>query len=277
MTEIDYARFPELLEHARDAGTAARWELLRSFQQGWGYEPSGDRERTRTGEADEASGRVDPTLPIPAALAEWWDLPFNSFADQPRLYWTHPEWPPTVRPDPSGYGASEALPRDNPFVGPEEDLRVCVFMAEYQYGNEWGYPAARGALADPPVLVTAEDDDGGDGWVLQSHSLSEFFLQLAVNRLPEHFGWAAGESEIAPETVTRLHKHLTPLGLLPWRELGARSEYFGGPDVIVRHDTGLHDLALTAYGRTEEAVHELAGTLGIEWSEGIGEPASHGV
>ncbi|MFD7433792.1 hypothetical protein [Streptomyces sp. NPDC059861] len=277
MTEIDYARFPERLAHARGADTAARWELLRSFQEEWGYEPSGDRERVRTDDADEASGPVDPTLAIPAALAEWWDLPFNSFADQPRLYWTHLEWPPTIRPDPAGHGVRGALPPDNPFVGPEEDLRVCVFMAEYQYANEWGYPAARSALADPPVLVAAEDDDGKEGWMPQSHSVSEFFLQLAVNRLPEHFGWTAGESEIAPETVTRLRAHLSPLGLLPWRELGARSEYFGGPDVIVRHDTGMHDLALTAYGRTEEAVRTLAESLGIEWSEGIGEPESHGV
>jgi hypothetical protein len=238
VTEIDYGRFHERLEHARRAGTAARWELLRDFQEEWGYRPSGSPRTGPEEETDEdGRERIDPSLPVPAALRAWWELPYNSFADRPGLYWTHPEWPPTLRPDPTGYGVADGLPADNPFVGPDEDLRVCVFMAEYQYCNEWGHPAARAHLDDPPVLVFAEDDDGKDAWHLQSHSVSEFFLHLAVNRLPAHFGRKV-YADPSPETVARLRTHLRPLGLLPWRELTSCARYFGGQDVIVQHDTG---------------------------------------
>ncbi|MFD9007293.1 hypothetical protein ACFV0T_41285 [Streptomyces sp. NPDC059582] len=274
MTEIDYGLFHDRLERARGEGTAARWELLRAFQQEWGYEPTVGR-RWERGEPDaDDLARVDRSLPVPPALEEWWDLPFNSFADRPRLYWTHPEWPPTLRPDPTGYGVSDALPADNPFVGPDEDPRVCVFMAEYEYCNEWGYPAARSALADPPVLVAARDEEGRDVWLAQSHSVSEFFLQLAVTRLPAHYGWCVEQHRVTPETLDRLRARLRPTGLLPWRELGSRAVYFGGEDVVVRHDTGHGDFELVAYGRTEKSLTRLGDVLGLDWSEYLCAPES---
>ncbi|MEU0009022.1 hypothetical protein ABZ079_33360 [Streptomyces sp. NPDC006314] len=52
--------------------------------------------------------------------------------------------------------------------------------------------------------------------------------------------------------------------------------YFGGRDVIVQHDTGYGDWVITAYGRTEEALHRLADSLGLDWSKEIGEPEGHG-
>ncbi|MBC2878793.1 MULTISPECIES: hypothetical protein [Streptomyces] len=295
-TEIDYGRFAERLEAARrvaatePAGSAARWELLRAFQEEWGYEPTGGARWERdepdahkeyvTGlrpAAPEGDGTdaepddVDRSLPIPAALDEWWDLPFNSFADRWRLYWTNPVWPPTVRPDPTGYGVADGLPRDNPFTGPDEDPRVCVLMAEDQFCNEWGYPAARAHLVDPPVLVTVEDRE----WTLQSHSVSEFFLALAAVRLPDHYGWTVEEPELTPEAMARLREVLRPMGLLPWRELGAHTEFLGGPDVIAQHNTGYGDTELAFYGRTEAALHRLAAALGTDWSEEIAEPESH--
>ncbi|MEV4505653.1 hypothetical protein [Streptomyces klenkii] len=291
MTEIDYGRFHEWLEEARSAaaggstdGGAARWDLLRRFQQEWGYEPAGGPGRERE-EADghtesdalvdEEADDVDSSLAIPAALDQWWALPYNSFTDRAELYETNPVRPPTVRPDPTGYGVSGALPQVNPFVGPDEDLRVCVFMAENQYCNEWGYPAARSGLADPPVLVSARDDDGQEAWLLQSRSVSEFFLHLAVARLPAHYGWTVEEGVVSPQVVAGLREHLRPLGLLPWRELGARTEFFGGPDVIVAHNTGYGDSELVAYGRTERALQRLAERLGVDWSEWICAPESH--
>ncbi|QLE75645.1 hypothetical protein FGW37_32245 [Streptomyces rectiverticillatus] len=297
MTEIDYGQFHEWLQQARSAAPDARWELLRRFQEGWGYEPTGgerwEREEpdahktyvsglkagagagSSDAPVDDEPDDVDPSLAIPAALDEWWELPFNSFADRWRLYWTNPVWPPTVRPDPTGYGVAGGLPPENPFTGPSEDLRVCVFMAEDQYCNEWGYPAARSHLADPPVLVSALDDDEQEAWVLQSRSVSEFFLLLAVTRLPAHYGWTVQEGSTGPEVLARLREKLRPMGLLPWRELGARTEFFGGPDVIVAHDTGYSDFELVAYGRTGHALERLAETLGVDWSESICEPRSH--
>ncbi|MFI9306925.1 hypothetical protein [Streptomyces triculaminicus] len=130
-------------------------------------------------------------------------------------------WPPTIRPDPSGYGASDGLPSGNPFVGPGDDRRVCVFMAENQYCNEWGYPAAHAHLADPHVLVSGLDEEHEPVWLLQSHSVSEFLLQLAVTRLPADYGYIVEDNKVDPEVVTRLRAHLRPMGFLPWRELGA--------------------------------------------------------
>ncbi|WFB05660.1 hypothetical protein LRS74_00500 [Streptomyces sp. LX-29] len=290
MTEIDYGRFHERLEQARGASVSGaavaggRWELLRAFQEEWGYRPTdGNRWEPEMPDAHKAyvsalktaaedsaatgSEDVDRSLAIPAALDEWWDLPFNSFADRPEVYETNPVWPPTVRPDPTGYGVSGGLPDGNPFTGPGEDLRVCVFMAENQYCNEWGYPAAHAHLADPQVLVSGVDEEGKPAWVPQSHSISEFLLQLAVTRLPADFGSIVEETEVAPEVVDRLRSALRPMGFLPWLELGAHTEYFGGLDVIVAHNTGYGDFELAAYGRTERALERLADTLGLDWSE----------
>ncbi|MEU6716300.1 hypothetical protein ABZ897_32955 [Nonomuraea sp. NPDC046802] len=275
----------EWTEHAAD--TAPRWELLREFQEAWGYvQPDGgprwprwtedERQvyvkRLESGEFgenedDDLFAGVDLALPVLKALDEWWDLPFNSFTHQPRLYWTNPVWPPTVRPDPSGYGVSEGLPPGNPFTGPDTDMRVCVMMAENQYCNEWGYPAADSAQPDPRVLVS-----DGEDWVLQSRSVSEFFLQLAVQRLPTHFGHTVCIG-MAPEGLAeRIRAELPALGLLPWRELGEQTTAYGAPDAIVFHDEGMGDFEIIAAGRTAGALERLAREFGLDWTDEIREP-----
>ncbi|MCO6010510.1 hypothetical protein NE236_36680 [Actinoallomurus purpureus] len=301
--KIDYGRFAERLrrvmprwgdrdrmapeefaEHLADTGP--RWDLLRVFQEEWGYEPPGGEpawprwseseheayvRRLRaewTGEEEDAFARCDLTLPVPAALDEWWDLPFNSFTYRPRLYWTNPEWPPTVRPDPSGYGVSDGLPPDSPFVAPDDDHRVCVFKAEYQYCNEWGYLAAEAGLPDPRVLVSSED-----GWVVQAGSISEFFLQLAVMRLPAHFGWTVRLYEAEPGVVDRVRRDFPELGLLPWRELGSRAVVHGAPDALIYLDDGGYaDFSFLVHARTRTALEEVARTLGVDWSDEIESP-----
>ncbi|GAA2071236.1 hypothetical protein [Actinomadura alba] len=306
MTEIiDYGRFAERLrrvmprwdvrertspeefaEHLAD--TSPRWTLLREFQEEWGYEtPDGGPVWPRwsedehkaylrrlkaaaTGEEDDRFAAVDMTLPIPRALDEWWDLPFNSFTHRPSLYWTNPEWPPTVRPDPTGYGVADGIPEDSPLAGPGDERRVCVFKAEYQYCNEWGYLAAESALADPKVLVSIED-----GWVTQSRSVTEFFLQLAVERLPAHYGWSVHLYEAEPELVERVRRTFPELGLLPWRELGTETVTYGAPDAIIYHDVReFSDFPFIVHARTRAALERVAGTLGVDWTDQLEEPAA---
>ncbi|WP_344283506.1 hypothetical protein [Actinomadura napierensis] len=254
MTEIiDYGRFADRL-----APPHPRWDLLRQFQDEWGYQvPAGavpwpkwseseHRAYVRalkegwTGEEEDPFEGVDLALPIPAALDEWWDLPFNSFTYSPRLYWTNPEYPPTLRPDPSGYGVAEGLPEANPFVEPGGDLRLCVFKAEYQYCNEWGYLACEAGQDDPRVLVSVDEDE----WVLQARSISEFFVLLAAVRLPSHFGWSVqlvdGDFADGPPPRDRIEAAYRPMGFQNWRELGADTALFGGPrrDRPARHRHG---------------------------------------
>ncbi|MQY05584.1 WD40 repeat domain-containing protein [Actinomadura macrotermitis] len=272
---IDYGRFAERLR--RPAG---RWDLLRGFQEEWGYEvpqdarswerdaPNEHKEYVR-GLSGEDGDDSDPSLPIPEALGEWWDLPFNSFVHSARLYETNPEWPPTLRPDPTGYGVSDALPPGSPFMPANGDPRLCVFMAENQYCNEWGYLAADSAEPDPRVLVST-----GDDWVLQAASVSQFFLHLAVDRLPRHFGWTVEVSELPGEVLERLRAAYPPLGLEPWCELGRHVTAYGAPDAILFHDTGIGDFELVATGRTEEALREVARVLEVDWDEWICEPES---
>ncbi|WP_329242433.1 hypothetical protein OG417_44075 [Actinoallomurus sp. NBC_01490] len=300
---IDYGRFAERLRQVmprwadRDrmspeefaahlADTGPRWELLRAFQEEWGYEPPGGEPRwprwsedehrayvrrlkeEATGEEEETFADVDLTLPIPAALDEWWDLPFNSFTYRPRLYWTNPVWPPTVRPDPTGYGVSDGLPPDNPFVGPDADHRVCVFKAEYEYCNEWGYLAAEAGQADPRVMVST-----GEGWVPQSGSVSEFFLQLALMRLPSYYGWTVRLYEAEPDVERRVQQNFPAMGLLPWRELGNRTVVYGAPDAIVYLDgEGYADFGFVVHARSRAALEGVARTLGVDWSEEIESP-----
>ncbi|MBX6766729.1 MAG: hypothetical protein IRY90_06200 [Actinomadura rubrobrunea] len=291
MTEaIDYGRFQERLRAADSTG--ARWELLRQFQREWGYvEPGGDPVWPREAEssfhaalrelaaeelgddADDPLADVDLSLPIPQALDEWWDLPFNSFTYRPRLYFTHPVWPPEVRPSPSGFSSDEdGLPEQNPFVAPDADRRVCVFKTEYQMCNEWGYLAAEADQSDPRVVVSTQD-----GWQLQARSISEFFLQLAVERIPAYYGWSIYLSDKDLENASGIGERLVaayrPMGLLPWRELMADCVVYGAPDAIIHYDRGGHvDFPLMIQARNREALLRTARTLGVKATDDVIQP-----
>ncbi|WP_344839770.1 hypothetical protein [Actinocorallia longicatena] len=249
---IDYGRFAERL-----ARKESRWGLLEEFQREWGYvDPGGEPQVTREG---EAPGFVlEEAGPLPAALVEWWDSPVNSFAFRPRLYWTHSAWPPA--------GTDTA---DDP---PGDEIRVV--MSEYQYVNQWGYLASEAGHDDPKVMVNT-----GAGWVEQSRSISEFFLQLAMERLPAHFGWglrvARKTVEDDPEIVERLRATHREMGFLPWQEMGTDSLSYGGPDVIVRHGRGPGaDYAIVVQARTRAALTATLESLGITWAEEDVDPPS---
>ncbi|MEU6040732.1 hypothetical protein ABZ801_35575 [Actinomadura sp. NPDC047616] len=248
---IDYGRFAERLAADRPV-----LQLLDEVQREWGYEdPGGEPLVTRAGEAP--GYEPDESDPVPAALVEWWDSPVNSFAFRPRLYWTHSVWPPS---------GPDSL--DDP---PGDEIRV--FMAEYQYLNQWGYLASEAHLPDPKVLVSSFD-----GWVVQSRSVSEFFLQLAMERLPATFGWSfrvrRAEVEADPAIVERLQAAYRDIGLLPWQEAGTDALTYGGPDVLIRHGRGPGaDFAVVVQARTREALVQALDTLGVAWTdEGISAP-----
>ncbi|GAB3988232.1 hypothetical protein GCM10029978_110080 [Actinoallomurus acanthiterrae] len=242
---IDYGRFGERLARQR-----TRWDLLDEVQREWGYEdPGGEPLVTREGEAP--GYELDESDPIPAALVEWWDSPVNSFAFRPRLYWTHSQWPPS---------GPDSVP--NP-----QDDEIRVIMAEYQYVNQWGYLASEAHLPDPQVLVNTLD-----GWAVQSRSISEFFLQLAMERLPACFGWnlrirrAVVDGD--PAIVERLQASYRDLGLLPWQEMGTDALTYGAPDALIRHGRGPRAAyAIVIQGRTREAVVQVADTLGLTWTD----------
>ncbi|MGW2492019.1 WD40 repeat domain-containing protein [Streptomyces sp. NPDC001606] len=280
---IDYGRFAERLRRQQSTG---RWELLDAVQQEWGYEdPGGEPVASRWGGENSTYG-IDTSLPVPAALAEWWDSPVNSFSFRPRLYWTHTQWPPKIWVDEYGErdlhedddsydedaeldahldpARADGLPKDNPFLPPDApDRRICVFMSEYQYCNQWGYLAAEASEPDPRVLVST-----GSGWQLQSRSLSEFFVQLALERLPGTYGWTlrVGRADIegAPAVLERLRASYREVGLLPWQELGCDALMYGGPDVLISHGRGPGaGFALVIRGRTREALLQAVETLEI--------------
>ncbi|MCO6008306.1 hypothetical protein NE236_25340 [Actinoallomurus purpureus] len=242
---IDYGRFAERLAQERP-----RWELLDEVQREWGYEdPGGEPLVTREGEAP--GYELDESHPIPAALVEWWDSPVNSFAFRPRLYWTHSQWPPSAT--------------DTVADPPGDEIRV--IMAEYQYVNQWGYLASEAHLPDPKVMVNTHD-----GWVVQSRSISEFFLQLAMERLPAHFGWTLRVRRTVvdgdPAIVERLQASYRELGLPPWQEMGTDALSYGAPDALIRHGRGPGaDFAIVIQGRTREAVVQVAETLGLTWTD----------
>ncbi|MFH8489390.1 hypothetical protein [Streptomyces longisporoflavus] len=253
---IDYGQFADRL--ARQQGRA-RWALLDEVQREWGYvDPGGEPGHSRWGGENKKHG-VDWDLPIPLALNEWWDSPLNSFAFDPRLYWVHTQWPPTI----SELAADSAAG----LVGPGDDTRVCVFMSEYHYAHEWGYLAAEAELPDPRVVVSV----GGE-WVVQSRSLSEFLMQLAFERMPAHYGWTLrlgrGTVDADPGIVRRLESSYRELGLLPWQEMGTDALSYGAPDAVIRHGRGPGaDFKIVINARTREALLDVAGTLGVEWTD----------
>lgn len=253
---IDYGRFAERLRQWQQGGS--RWDLLDAVHREWGYEdPGGEPGHSRWGGENRRDG-IDWELPVPQALNEWWDSPLNSFAFNPRLYWVHTQWPPTV----SELGVAP----DSTLVAPGGDRRVCVFMSEYHYSHEWGYLAAEAELPDPRVVVSV-----GGAWVVQSRSLSEFLTQLTFERLPAHYGWTlrvrAATVDADPEIVRRLTASYRELGLLPWQEMGTDALSYGGPDAVIRHGRGPGaDFSLVVNARTRDALISVAETLGVDWS-----------
>ncbi|MEU7908576.1 hypothetical protein [Actinoplanes sp. NPDC049118] len=270
---VDYGMFATWL--AGCDGRGARWTLLRRFQREWGIDPDDEMpplwydtaRRALAGtvpppDGDDMLDGVDPALPVPRALDEWWRLPYNSFLYQPRLYWVHPVYPPKFE----ATSHAGPIPADDPLLHGTDDRRVCVFMAEYQYCNVWGYPAAQAAHADPVALVTTDD-----GWTVQADTLSGFFLHQAVYRIPRLLGFTATLDEAPPGFADA---DLPELGLRPWRQLGSNVTMYGAPDAIVYVDAtaGGSDQAFTAAARTEEALKNLTARLGIEASASVSPP-----
>ncbi|MFE0173474.1 WD40 repeat domain-containing protein [Streptomyces sp. NPDC059002] len=262
---IDYGQFADRLRQWQQGGS--RWELLDAVQREWGYEdPGGEPGHSRWGGENRRDG-IDWELPVPQALNEWWDSPLNSFAFNPRLYWVHTQWPPTIS-DLEVAADSDLLPAGG-------DRRVCVFMSEYHYSHEWGYLAAEAELPDPRVVVSI-----GGAWVVQSRSLSEFLMQLAFERMPAHYGWTlrirSTTVDADPEIVRRLTSSYRELGLLPWQEMGTDALSYGAPDAVVRHGRGPGaDFRIVINARTRDALIAVAETLGVDWSgdKAIRQPA----
>ncbi|GAB3830965.1 hypothetical protein ACFPIJ_30495 [Dactylosporangium cerinum] len=248
---INYGAFAQRLAQQAD-----RWSLLDEIHAEWGFQdPGGDPPHTREG-GENLAGEVDPGLPVPSALDEWWQRPVNSFLFNPRLYWTHSQWPPAV--------AGE-LPEQNPFTAAGDDRRVCGFMSEYHYSNTWGYLAAEAHLPDPRVLV-----DRGDGWVLQNRSISEFLLHLTLDRLPAAYGWSLtfGPDAAGADVVQRLREQYPELGLPPWQEMGVDAVLHGAPDALVSHGRGAgaaHPVLIRA--RSRDALTAVAESLGLTWDD----------
>lgn len=278
---LDYGTFAERLSSA-----TSRWDLLREFQEEWGYvvkpgsprwnrwsEDKHGKSVLALGGTDEFEG-VDPTLPIPATLDEWWELPCNTITQDDRPEWMHPwiqpVYPPTARAEPLEDGDMGPIPDDSDLVAPDADHRVCVFMIEGVYCVEWGYPAAEAHERDPRVLASVGWDERE--WVLQARSLSEFFLQLAVQRLPIALGWSTqiyqedvvdGDTD---ELVAKIKAELPALGFEPWRELGQDTIVHGGPDVLVHLAKG-ESGGIFLSGRTPQALLDLIARLGLERTE----------
>ncbi|MEV4252863.1 hypothetical protein AB0J52_06805 [Spirillospora sp. NPDC049652] len=241
---VDFGQFAGRLAGAAERG---RWDLLREVQRELGYEePGGEPLITRRGEAPG----FEPGDDVPAALVQWWDWHGNSFTYRPRLYWTHPHWPPS---------APEA-------AGNPSDDEIRVIMSKYQYVHQWGYRASEAEQwPDPPVWVNTSE-----GWTVQSGSISEFFLQLAVERLPAHFWWTmrVARDRVDGAMVDRLRANYQEMGLPAWREMATDSLSYGGPDVIIRHGRGPGaDYALVVHARTRDGLLQALGSLGAEWTD----------
>ncbi|MFC5182824.1 hypothetical protein [Actinomadura harenae] len=280
---IDYGTFADRLKAAPN-----RWDLLREFQEEWGYvirpgssrwnRPPEDKHELSVLALDDPDKDqfedADLTLPVPATLDEWWELPYNTIIQDDRPEWMHPwmqpVYPPTARAEPLEEGDMGPLPDDSDLVAPDADHRVCVFMIEGVYCVEWAYPAAEAHEPDPRVLASVGWDERE--WVLQARSLSEFFVQLAVQRLPIALGWSTQvyQEDVVDgdqtELVARIEAELPALGFEPWRELGMDTIVRGGPDVLVHIAKGACG-GIFLSGRTPQALLDLTARLGLERTE----------
>ncbi|MEU7908575.1 hypothetical protein [Actinoplanes sp. NPDC049118] len=254
---VDYGRFAQRLAACTDR--AGRWALLAQFEREWGVTPQPSEIFSWIDDlVDEDLEGVDAHLPVPAALDEWLRLPATSYTDEPHLYWSYLIYPPRVEED-----EDDDLEPDDPILAGATDLRMVRFLGRAFSDSRWGYPAALAGQADPPVVHS----DLSPGSV-QSRSLSEFVVHLAVMRLPWRHGFAIEVPQTTPELDAALDgAGLPQLGLPPWEEDGYWSvEVYGAPDAIVYRYPGE---VVWAVGRTRQALRDLAARIDPGWKPEI--------
>ncbi|MEU9114032.1 hypothetical protein AB0D04_20165 [Streptomyces sp. NPDC048483] len=229
---IDYGRFAERLT----APWPQRRQLVEEVQREFGYEAVVGTEK----KADVLLEVSD----VPEALAAWTASPVNSFFAHRGLYETSLQWPP------------------------EQAGEHSVFMTEYEGCCFWGYRTADAPLPDPAVWIGYPDDEDGP-WEPLSRSVTEWLVQMAVVRVLPEYAFNGGVRTFGTDEDVQgraVRAALPELGLLPWPETGNTFHFFGARDAIVvwmsEHDAWeCGDLEI--YGRTEDAVREAAGLLGV--------------
>lgn len=247
MGAVDYSIYRERLVAQSD-----RWSLMFEFLHDWDL-PREGAETVADTEIIEAETRLGLTLP--KALKEWFQLPFNPFVLDCRLFWTHMVWPQDLKVWPKDGGNDGAI----------------VFKTEYQGCCDWAFLAKDAHLDDPPVFIgVADDDSSASEWQLQNETFSGFMLQLLMVRSVDFAsGFHACKNRVTNDAWDRVGDHFASVGFPAWLEYGGDCQLLGGEDalLLVRSSPPSvgeeRDLCLNA--KTPEAREKARCDLGIDW------------
>jgi hypothetical protein len=206
---IDYSRYSERLGNGAD-----HWALLDEFLEAW------DQQGPYTWEISEdrisaAEHRLGFDLPL--GLKRWYAL-----GSRPLLYWRilqtrllHPE---------------ELEDRQGDAYIP--------FHIQVAKWCEWAFRVADARLADPPVYIGMELEEGKTDWFFQNATLSEFVLQRVISETilgGDRPALGARYRRCVRETsetlLSTIQQHYHPLGFP--KQLWYNHTLLGGPDVIL--------------------------------------------
>jgi hypothetical protein len=245
---IDYRDFAH-----RFAARDGRWGLMKLFLRQWDL-PRKGADRVPLADIKAAEKRLG--FGLPAALMEWYRLPFNPVVLSPHLFWTDLRMPGELR----------AWPR-------RTGNQLVVFLADYQGCREWAFSVADAGRDDPPVYFgTTQGGWPPNRWKQQSKSLSAFLQQLLMVRSVD-FAWrypaCAQANQDAP--WGRLKSVFQDIGFGPWLEYGSACRLFGGPDALLLVDSAppwgpAYNFVLNA--RTAKARDRITQLPGVKWGVG---------
>ncbi len=247
MSEIEYSSFD-----TRRRTQSNRWALMREFLCDWDL-PHDGAESVPNDEITDAESRLG--FALPQALKEWYQLPFNPFFLDCKLFWTHLTWPLDLKIWPENAANDGAI----------------VFKTEYQCCCDWAFLVKEAHLTDPPVYIGVADDGVAlQDWELQNATLSEFMLQLLMVRSVDFASrFHACKSSVDEGLWGTVERNFSDVGFPPWLEYGTDCRLLGGVDclLLVRSSPPFVDeeRALCLNARTAQARYEVRRVLGIEW------------
>jgi hypothetical protein len=246
MPAVDYHKFA-----IRFAARKTRCGLMLKFLRNWNHPRKGAK-LVPSAKIDRAEKRLG--FALPAALKEWYWLPFNPFFLKPRLFWTRLVYPEHLEVWPEG-AAKDGL---------------IVFQQEYQLCCEWAFLVRDAHLPDPPIYYgNTEDELPLKKWKLQSSSLSGFFLELLMLR-SVFYGrrFAVVKDRVNKATWKKVADGFTDLGFPVWLEYGKHCRLVGGEDCLLAirpNPPWGREVDLYLGARTGRALDRVTDMLCVEW------------
>lgn len=214
-----------------------RWNVLRQFIDHW-YRPIGSTPSDGYSSEQLDAAQKSLGVKLPSALREFYKL-----AGKRQDVWSV----------------------QDELLAPDKLLRKdgnLIFYVENQNVVTWAVRESDLEQEDPPVFVVSNMVP--DGMIMESNSLSKFFIQLAVYCLkwsPDNQFWITGFA--SDEIFSILDKNFDPFPFKEW--FWGNGRFHGHADLVIETDT--KENYINVIGRDLAVMKELVNLLGssVSW------------